>query len=362
MIKPDYYTFNLLVMKTRLLIILLACIASQGMTQSSQNEPPFLTKPLSGLAIKAVEAVTAGGNVEVKAVADGAARIDVYINFWNENGRNRHLSHEEIQKRLDEDYTLTIEVKDNKLTATALHKPIYRNDDNNLGISFDIFVPGSVSTHLSTSGGNIGLSGLSGTQHFKTSGGNVDVQGVTGKVIGKTSGGNIFLSHSNDTLDLRTSGGNIEANHCTGTIKLITSGGNLTLNSLDGTITAETSGGNIQADGIKGALTGSTSGGNLHLSDLACNLEVTDNGGTVEVEMKELKNYVNIDGSSGNIELKLPSGKGIDFKLSGDEISTGSLTNFSGSKKEHSLIGKLNGGGTQVNVDAPDGKINVEFQ
>jgi hypothetical protein len=349
-------------MKTRLLIILLACITTRGMTQSNQNEAPFLTKSLSGQTIKSVEAVTAGGNVEVKAVSDGPARIDVYINSWNENGRNRHLSHEEIQKRLDQDYTLTIEVKDNKLTASALPKSDMRDNENNLGISFDIFVPAAVTTELNTSGGNIGLSGLSGVQHFRTSGGNVDVKGVTGKITGKTSGGNIFLSQSNDAIDLRTSGGNIEANHCTGTIKLITSGGNLTLSSLDGTITAETSGGNLEADDIKGALTGSTSGGNLHLSGLSCNLEATDNGGTVEVEMKELKNYVNIDGSSGNVELKLPSGKGIDFKLSADEISTGSLTNFNGSKKEHSLIGKLNGGGTQVNIDAPDGKINVEFR
>jgi hypothetical protein len=345
-------------MKSRTLIVLLSFLALSGLAQHHDDETPFTTKSLAGQSIQQIEATTAGGNIMIRSADAGKARIDVYVESW----KDRHLSKEDLQKKLDEDYTLSISVADNKLTASALHKPDYSNDHNNLSVSFEIFVPGTVSTQLKTSGGNIALSGLTGTQHFSTSGGNVDVKEMNGKMTGHTSGGNIYLGHSKDDMDLRTSGGNIEAEQCSGTIKLITSGGNLTLNDLSGTVTAETSGGNLHADKIEGDFTGSTSGGNLHLYGLSCNLEATGSGGNVEVEMKELRKFVNIDGSNGSIDLKIPSGKGADLKLSGEDIRTANLSNFSGSKGDHSIIGKINGGGTQIDVSAPGGQINLRIE
>lgn len=79
------------------------------------------------------------------------------------------MTKEEIQKRLDEDYDLTIAESDNKLVATAKSKQENRKWDwkKHLNISFKAFVPQNVSTDLTTSGGNITLSNIAGNRISK---------------------------------------------------------------------------------------------------------------------------------------------------------------------------------------------------
>src|SRR5947208_365520 len=85
---------------------------------------------------------------------------------------------------------------------------------------------------VETSGGNISLTSLAGTQDFTTSGGNLNIDHLTGHIKGRTSGGNITLSDLKDDIDLSTSGGNINAGNANGDIRLSTSGGSLTLREL----------------------------------------------------------------------------------------------------------------------------------
>ncbi len=344
--------------KSSLLILLISAVTS-CLAQSFEGETPFLVKSFSALSLKNLEAKTTGGNISVKGGNASEAKVEVYVS--SENGRRTHLSKDEIQKRLDEDYDLTIKMDGNKLSVIAREKSRLTNWNHTLSISFYIFVPQNISSNMNTSGGNISLSGLSGEQEFGTSGGNLEIRQVNGKLTGHTSGGNIEISGSKDIIDLTTSGGNINASHCTGNIKLHTSGGNVGLHVLDGSIKALTSGGNVDADKVSGDLIAQTSGGNLVLQALSCSLEATTSGGDADVEILELRKYVKINNSSGTVNVKLPSGKGLNLDITGDEISTDAMNNFSGTKKEHSLVGKLNGGGTPVEIDASSGRINISF-
>jgi hypothetical protein len=47
-----------------------------------------------------------------------------------------------------------------------------------LSISFKVFVPKNTSTDLSTSGGSISLTNLTGEQKFSTSGGSLNIDNV----------------------------------------------------------------------------------------------------------------------------------------------------------------------------------------
>jgi len=342
-------------MKKYLLFFVLA--AFQISLKAQSGKTPFMTKSLGNESIKDVDVETSGGSIAVSGVTTNA-RIEVYITSNN----NKELTKEEIQKRLDEKYNLDISVANNKVTATARLKEKMTDWKKALNISFKVFVPRNVSTDLSTSGGSISLTNLSGNLKFSTSGGSLDLDNVGGNVDGRTSGGSINLQNSKDDIELATSGGSIDAKNCDGKLRLTTSGGSLDLKDLKGDIRATTSGGSIHGSDVEGELITHTSGGSIHLSDLSCSLETSTSGGNIDVSIRQLGKYVKISNSAGNIDLELPKGKGMNLDLSGDKIKTDHLDNFNGKVDDDEVNGKLNGGGVTVKVDAGSGRIYLALK
>jgi hypothetical protein len=355
-------------MKNAFSLLFLAASTLAVQAQDWSSKTPFLTKSFAGASIGEVRAETSGGNLSVEAT-DGEPRVEVYV--WPSNSHDRGLSKDELQKKLDEEYDLTLSVDDHVLTAMAKPKDQFLHWNRRLSISFRVFCPHNVSSNLRTSGGNISLSGLSGArQDFRTSGGNLSVDRISGDVTGRTSGGNIDISNVNpDTknpIDLSTSGGNISASRCKGsTIQLSTSGGNLTLRDLEGAVTAGTSGGSVSGELIKGDLSAHTSGGNVHMSDLAGSLDASTSGGNIDVSMTGMGKYVRIHNSGGNIDLQIPSGQGVDLNIHGERThmaTLNSLNNFKGSIDKNHIVGTLNGGGIPVTVDGSSGGIQLTLR
>jgi len=342
-------------MKKVLAIILSSSIALTAMAQKTL----YQTKSLSNDVIKNVEAKTSGGSIEIAGGYSSDARIEVYV---SSNGNNITLSQDEIKTRLDENYELSVKVESNKLIAIAKTKHNNMNWRKSLNISFKIFVPQNVSTDLSTSGGHIEISNLTGTEEFRTSGGHLTVDKLSGKINGETSGGHITVSNSKDDIDLGTSGGSIHADNCSGKIRLNTSGGSVTMTDLKGDVKATTSGGSVNGKNIDGELVASTSGGHVDLTDLSGSLNASTSGGSINVEMNSVKDYVKLNNSGGNIDIRIPKDKGYDLNLYGDKVRTETLSNFSGSTKERELIGKVNGGGASISADASGGKVYLSFK
>jgi hypothetical protein len=340
-------------------IFFLLLISGFGLHVIAQDKTPYMTKSLSSESIKSVDVETSGGGISVTGVSSAAeTKVEVYI--WSNQGRD-NLSKEEIEKRLQR-YDLSVTVSNNKLTAFAKPKDRDMDWDKGLSISFKVFVLKNVSTDLSTSGGSISLTNLTGDLKFATSGGSLHVDNVGGKVDGRTSGGSIHVENSRDDIELETSGGSIEARNCNGTLRLSTSGGSLNLKDLKGNIKASTSGGSVNGRNISGELITHTSGGGIHLLEMACSLEASNSGGSIDIEIKELGKYVKVSNSGGSIDLQLPKGKGVDLDLSGGRIKTEQLGNFDGKVEDDSLQGKLNGGGVPVRVTSSSGRISLAFK
>src|SRR5687768_13424832 len=169
------------------------CLAAHA--QSDAEKEPFITRSLNKDAIKNVKIRTSGGGITVTGVNATEARLEVYVRPGN--GLSS-LSKEEIQKRLDEDYELTISVTGNLLTAIAKQKHNFNNWKKALSISFKAYVPQAVSTDLATSGGGIHLTNLSGNQDFSTSGGGLHIDQLSGNIEGRTSGGGITVKNSSN--------------------------------------------------------------------------------------------------------------------------------------------------------------------
>ncbi|MDB5024710.1 MAG: hypothetical protein JWP78_2465 [Mucilaginibacter sp.] len=339
-------------MKTYIILFLLAC---QGINASAQDsKTPYLTKSLSGDAIKHVFVSTSGGSITVSGDKGQQPRIEVYIT----NNMGFAPSNDEIKKRLAKDYSLDISVNGGELHAVAKSKHNGNWDwGRSLNIAFKVYVPQDVATNLETSGGSIHLDNLTGEEKFTTSGGSLHLDRLTGNVRGRTSGGSIQVSNSGENIDLETSGGSIHANNCKGTIKLGTSGGSLHLDELSGKIDATTSGGSVSASNIKGELRTGTSGGSVNLSSLACSLDTYTSGGSMHVQLSQLGKYVKINSSGGHVDLRLPN-KGLDLNLHGNKVTAELGSSFKGTKDKDRIEGKLNGGGIPVDVNG-GGRVNL---
>src|ERR1700761_2750665 len=253
------------------IIILLLAIAINGAAKAQLNHDPILTRSLSSEQIKKVFVSTSGGSITVTGSNSGDYRLEVYA---SPNGGNILASKKEIQKILDEKYVLSITVANNELHATAKPKNKFFNFNNQLSISFKVFVPQNIATDLQTSGGSINLAGLNGDEKFNTSGGSLHLENLQGAINGSTSGGSIH------------------AKSISGNISLSTSGGSIGLDGLKGDIDATTSGGSINGNNIEGSLKANTSGGSVTLQDMACSLKASTSGGSMRVTMTALGKYV----------------------------------------------------------------------
>src|ERR1700761_8065108 len=276
-------------MKKYLLLLLLAG-ATSGVCAQDWNKTPYETKSLANDGIKNVDVKTSGGSITVSGAAGQEPRVEVYVHGNN----NQELSKEEIKKRLDEDYELSVTVSNHEVHAIAKrkHEGGFGWDwKRQLSISFKIFVPKQVSTHLSTSGGSLHLDNLEGNENFSTSGGSMHIESLTGMIKGETSGGSIEVTNSGDDISLETSGGSIRADNCKGKIRLETSGGSLHLDNLKGDIKANTSGGSVNANNVEGELVTGTSGGSVNLKSMACSLDASTSGGSMNVEMLKTGKY-----------------------------------------------------------------------
>jgi hypothetical protein len=343
--------------------VLMAACGMQVFAAAAQdiNETPYLVKTFTRDQVKQLKSETSGGNIHVYGQSTGDAKVEVYV---RSNDGGRYLSHDEAQKRLDGSVDLTVAMNGGTLETVAKHKD-GRDDDNwrhSVSVSFVIYVPEAISSDLETSGGNIHLSDLTGTEKFTTSGGNLHLQGLSGKITGETSGGNVTITDSKNDIDLRTSGGNMHATNCEGTITMETSGGNMHLQNVKGMIHATTSGGHVEGDGVDGELRTSTSGGNIRLDNLTCSLNASTSGGSIDVTIKKLGKFVELGNSGGNIHLTLPNGQGYNLDISADKIHTDKLNNFSGTVNDHNLEGTLNGGGVPVRITGSSSHVTLSFE
>lgn len=359
--KKAGFTGAGLVMAGKRAALVMAC-GVQVLLAAAQDrgDSPYLVKTFSRDQVKQLKSETSGGNIHVFGQTTGDAKVEVYV---HSNNGDRYLSHDEAQKRMDGTVDLTVALDGGTLKAVAKHKGNWDDDNwrHGVSVSFVIYVPEAVSSDVETSGGNIHLSDLTGTENFTTSGGNLHLENLSGKITGETSGGNVSITDSKNEIGLRTSGGNMHATNCSGTITMTTSGGNVDLRNVKGTIHANTSGGHIEGDGVDGELRTSTSGGNIRLDNLTCSLNASTSGGSIDVTIKKVGKYVELGNSGGNIHLTLPN-QGYNLDISGDKIHTDKLNNFSGTMDNHNLEGTLNGGGIPVRVSNSSGHVTLAFE
>jgi hypothetical protein len=199
------------------------------------------------------------------------------------------------------------------------------------------------------------------TSILNTSGGNVSLVNLANNQEAYTSGGNLDIRDITGKVKAETSGGNVSVERSTGDVEASTSGGNISLDSLKGNILTSTSGGNIHASSIEGTLDAGTSGGSIHLDAISGSIKAYTSGGSISANVTKLTGSLNLETSGGNIDCIIPQGLGLDLNLSANYIDT-PLTNFTGKAKKDEIQGQMNGGGIPVSLSTSGGNIHLNYK
>ncbi|MBO0935000.1 DUF4097 family beta strand repeat protein [Fibrella sp. HMF5335] len=328
----------------------------QAALVDDNDDTPY--KTLSFTNINLVRAQTSGGGLTVEGGSGNGVKVEMFIRGNNGNGS---LSKDEIEERL-KDYEVSIRQEGNTVVAIAKQRSSFGwNWKRGLSISFKFTTPRNMSTNISTSGGGIKMSHLTGKQRFETSGGGINLTDLKGDIEGNTSGGGIKLTECRDRVVVETSGGSIDASNSSGNLKMHTSGGGIRISNLNGIINVETSGGSITGDRIDGELKAGTSGGGIRIRDMAGSIDAETSAGSVEVNFTRVDKYVKLETSAGSVRVQMPMDKGMSLDLSGSRVSA-PLSNFSGSAERDRIVGKTNGGGIPVVLSATAGSVSINQQ
>jgi hypothetical protein len=123
---------------------------------------------------------------------------------------------------------------------------------------YTIRVPAETNAEISTGGGEIMATELSGSCKADTSGGNLKFARLRGPLHANTSGGHITLEACDGAINVSTSGGKIDSLAGSGSLNASTSGGSIVVRDFSGDTRVETSGGAINLENIRGKLAGET--------------------------------------------------------------------------------------------------------
>jgi DUF4097 and DUF4098 domain-containing protein YvlB len=216
----------------------------------------------------------------------------------------------------------------------------FENDHTRITIQ----VPAKTDVRLSTSGGSVRVSRLTGVVDMHSSGGSLDVDAIEGNINGGTSGGSIRM---------RDVHGNIVAN---------TSGGSITITDVRGGLRADTSGGGITIADVSGELRASTSGGSVDVRGAGGRVEASSSGGGVTVRFAPGNSSGGVVSSSGgSVHTEIDPGAkiSIDATASGGSVRSDVPVTIQGKVEQDSLRGDMNGGGPLLRLRSSGGGVRI---
>lgn len=251
------------------------------------------------------------------------------------------VSREEIEEKVE----LEIIQSEERLDIQIKQKDKYRWSDwkDRYNVSCEVYVPKTTSCYLKSSDGDIKVVDLSASQKCKTSDGNIAAKNIKGHLHAVTSDGSVSAEMISGSIHLESSDGDLKAEEVDGDAWFATSDGDIKLYKVTGMIEASTSDGDITFNECAGSFSGVTSDGN------------------VKGNMTKLSGKLSVVTSDGNIEVSIPEGVGVDLKMKGEELNL-PKTEISGKINEHSIQGKVNGGGTPVELVTSDGDVTLYYR
>jgi DUF4097 and DUF4098 domain-containing protein YvlB len=202
-----------------------------------------------------------------------------------------------------------------------------RHHDHSVGAEFDIKLPARFNLDVETQGGDIGVEGaLQGEARLTTAGGDIRTTEISGPIRVETAGGGITLGNLGARAEARTAGGSIHVGNVQGDATLETSGGGIQVGQVDGTLRAETAGGDVVIAGAGGQVVAQTAGGQIQVGPTGGSVRAETAGGSIR--LRGARGRVVAETAGGSIDL-LQLGAGVRANTSAGRI----LAQFNASAK-----------------------------
>ena len=271
---------------------------------------------------------------DVKVIAGGSGvTIDV----------DREIRDQHALKELQ----MTFDQQGNDVRATAKlpqrsHLFQWRNP---IELKFTVHVPARYNLKVSTSGGDL------------------DVSDITGAVDCRTSGGDVELGRISGTVSAHTSGGDMKLGGVTGEARLTTSGGSIDIDDAGASVEAKTSGGSIDINRAGGAVVARTSGGGIHIGSAGGAIDAVTSGGSITATFaQQPQSESRLSTSGGGVTVSIGPAIAVDLEAhaSGGGVSADVPVTVQGTQDEDSLVGKINGGGPKLVVRTSGGGIRLK--
>jgi DUF4097 and DUF4098 domain-containing protein YvlB len=160
-----------------------------------------------------------------------------------------------------------------------------RHHDHSAGAEFDIKLPARFNLDVETQGGDIGVEGaLQGEARLTTAGGDIHTTDISGPIRVETAGGGISLGNLGARAEARTAGGSIHVGNVRGDATIETSGGEIQVGQVDGTLRAETAGGDVVIAGAAGEVLAQTAGGQIQVGPTGGSVRAETAGGSIRLQ------------------------------------------------------------------------------
>ncbi|QQS35637.1 MAG: DUF4097 family beta strand repeat protein [Ignavibacteriales bacterium] len=227
--------------------------------------------------------ISAGKDLKLEAASG-----DVMILTWDKNEVYvKVLGNDKAEEKIDFRF---IGNSDEVEIIAKKEGSVFNWFSSGIKLKFEIKVPASFNTKVSTAGGDIRLADVKGENNLKTSGGDVWVKNTNGNLNLSTSGGDINLDNNSGEMSVSTSGGDIMCKDFSGSLNASTSGGDIKLFSGNAKVSASTSGGDIafEYNGKNNGIELTTSGGDITLkvpSDFSAAARLYTSGGDIECNL-----------------------------------------------------------------------------
>ena len=278
------------------------------------------------------------GTVDLRPGADDKVTVDAFrsIDFGDEAKEKEYLAQAPIAITA-ENNIVTVRAR-----ATKKARPDWFHHTRTDG-RYTVRVPKSFSADLSTGGGDITASELTGDMRAHSNGGNLRFSHLRGALSARSGGGDIKLDDCDGVAEIKTGGGDIVFTDSKGTLHGRTGGGTIEVRNFVGDTDVSTGGGEVRLERIDGAIAGETSGGSISAS----------------VSGAAIKK-ISLESSGGDIALALPKSATSDItaQTSGGRITTNLPLQVTRADDEH-LRGRLNGGGPSVLLRTSGGSISI---
>ena len=180
-------------------------------------------------------------------------------------------------------------------------------------------------TEIESSSGCLTVRLITGNAQLKTSSGNMNIQEIAGGTKTESSSGDQTIMTLTGDAQLRTTSGDVKVLYAEGDIQATATSGYVRIQEGYGNRAVSTSSGNITVEGTAGDFQVNTQSGDVQIIMAKGEGGIETASGDVNLVLEELAGTLNINSSSGYVNIKLSEENEFEFEA---DTSSGDIMTF----------------------------------